>query len=161
MHRRRGPQLLGTFFHRICDLVRGIYTLEMSEYSSSGICYLDFFVYKGSEISKGHVTWRPFFKPTSQHLPLASDSGHAPTVHSSWPKAEMGRISKRSSCEVAFKHARNHLCNRWSCHHGHLAKLRKIRPEHCRVSIIHFPLSFAFVIRTFMIIMSQLQHQRN
>ena len=75
--------------------------------------FLDVFVSKTSEISRGHLAWKPFFKPTSQHLPLACDSGHAPPIHSSWPKAEILRMSKRSSSEIAFLRAKDHLCGRW------------------------------------------------
>ena len=107
------PHLIGAFFRKIKALIKGVYVLELSEYSSTGISYLDVFVSKTSEISKGHLAWKPYFKPTSQHLPLAGDSGHAPPIHRSWPKAEILRMSKRSSSEIAFLCAKDHLCNRW------------------------------------------------
>ena len=61
----------------------------------------------------GSLSFRLYFKPTSQHIPLSQDSGHSPAVHRSWPKAEIGRIARRSSSEVAFNKAKNQLCDRW------------------------------------------------
>ena len=76
--------------------------------------FLDVCLKKGSDISSGYLTYQPYFKPTSQHLPLATDSGHAITVHSSWPGAEISRLARQSSSEAAFRNACEHLNNRWA-----------------------------------------------
>ena len=105
--------LMREFFEHIKRLVRGIYVVELSEASKSCISFLDVVVYKEVRGSTTKVGWRLFFKPTSQHLPLASDSGHAPTIHRSWPKAEICRLSRRSTSESAFVSAREKLCSKW------------------------------------------------
>ena len=51
--------------------------------------------------------------PLANIFPLSSDSAHTPSVHRSWPIAEIRRIARRSSSEVAFENAKSHLCSKW------------------------------------------------
>ena len=76
--------------------------------------FLDVCFRKGEDMRAGHLAWSPFFKPTSQHLPLCQDSGHAPFVHRSWPRAEMARLAGRSTSQTAFETARAILLEKWS-----------------------------------------------
>ena len=59
--------------------------------------------------SAGRLEYRPFIKPTSQKIPLSPNSWHAPSVHGSWPIAEILRLRKRCSNGQEFKRAKDNM----------------------------------------------------
>ena len=105
---------IGRFVHRVRSRTNGIYVFELSANSRKEMPFSDVCLKKGAGILSGHLSFSPYFKPTSQHLPLALDSGHVPYVHCSWPKAEFSRLAKRSSSQTAYHSACAHLRNRWT-----------------------------------------------
>ena len=105
---------MGRFVHEMRERVRGTYQIELSGNSRKEMPFLDVCLKKGEDIRAGHLTWTPFFKPTSQHLLLCQDSGHAPFVHRSWPRAEIARLAGRSTSQTGFEIARARLIEKWS-----------------------------------------------
>ena len=67
---------------------------------------LDLFVFKLTESSCQNnvckVSWRPYVKSTSRHVPLSSTSEHPEFVHVSWPLSEMRRMHSLSEHRSDF-----------------------------------------------------------
>jgi hypothetical protein len=80
----------------------GNYELEVERISPVGVPMLDVFLF----VQDGCVQYRPFFKPTLNKFPLLQHSAHAPSVHLSWPAAELRRIARNSSTNAIFLDAK-------------------------------------------------------
>merc|ERR1712226_292402 len=62
-----------------------------------GIDYLDITLSKGQHWQNtGFADVEPFTKPTALAVPLGVDACHHPSVHRSWPQAEVHRLARRS-----------------------------------------------------------------
>ena len=57
------------------------------------------------------LAFKPFVKPTSQKVPLCSESCHHPSVHKSWPIAYASRLAKRASSRELVADAHTSFIN--------------------------------------------------
>ena len=64
---------------------------------------------------------------THLHVPLACNSHHHPSVHFSWPVAEIIRCAKRSSNYLVFIEGRNRLLRRFQASNVHSGALERAR----------------------------------
>ena len=93
-----------TVLAEFADLAVGNYRLEVEAVSNNGVQMLDIFIFKKSSIvSTRRLSYSPFVKPTSRHIPLGQSSAHAPFVHRSWPIGEMRRLHSLSQDAETFE----------------------------------------------------------
>ena len=50
------------------------------------------------------MDWRPYIEPTTRHIPLRHHNSHAPSVHRSWPIAEIVRMRSLSLHDSDFEY---------------------------------------------------------
>ena len=79
------------------------YVVELEKWSTSSVNFLDVSVSIVRGANSSHLTFRPYIKPTSGKIPLASDSVHVPSIHTCWPTAELKRISRLCSDQHTFE----------------------------------------------------------
>ena len=106
------------------------FVIEHDAASSVAMQMLDLHLHKvrcGPASPHCRIMWRPFVKPTSRHLPLHHDSFHHPSVHLSWPSAEMLRLFRKSSRPFDFERARDLKLQRWAYFFMHPCILEKCR----------------------------------
>ena len=82
------------------------------EISRTQMHVLDLTVYKGLRMTSNKLTYRTHFKKTSLGIPLSVTSGHPHSIHESWMRAELGRISRTSSGLYQFKLGKQILIDR-------------------------------------------------
>jgi len=74
----------------------GVFKLKCDEVSKVKVCMLDIALFKGSSNVPAPLKHCIHLKPSSHWRPLSMESMHPPSVHRSWPIAQMVRI--RSLC---------------------------------------------------------------
>ena len=83
--------------------VAHIYEVKIESIGSHSVDFLDVSIYQHGP----RLTWEPFLKLSSQKVGLSATSAHWRTIHESWPRAEICRLSNRSSSLQAFARARH------------------------------------------------------
>ena len=91
------------FVWKMRDRAASTYPLKVEEVAAEGVSFLDVFLYKSHSFQvTGKLLFRPYVKDTAVKIPLSINSGQCRHVHASWPKAEVCRLSRRSSSAQAF-----------------------------------------------------------
>lgn len=107
-----------SFMTKFRELTAADYVVEVDKMSWWEINMLDDTFFKGPRFkATGFLDVRPFLKPTDQKLPLSSVSFHSPSVHWSWPRAEILRIRGRASSPNSFYSAKHQMIS-WLSRHG-------------------------------------------
>jgi len=76
---------------------------------------LDLFILQGPRFAaNGLLDYYPYVKATSRAVPLGTSSAHPAAVHRSWPVAEIARIRRLSSRQIAFEHYSARKKARWA-----------------------------------------------
>jgi hypothetical protein len=89
--------LLQRFFCVLRAALNGVWQLEAEIVSKHAVPFLDIEIYK----TKGHLSWRPYSKPSKVPIPLSHESGHPRFVHL-WPLAQPSRLARNSSNVTDF-----------------------------------------------------------
>ena len=84
--------LLQQFFCVLRAALSGIWCIEAETVSKHSVPFLDIEIFK----SRGHLSWRPYSKPSKVPIPLSQESGHPSFVHL-WPIAQPPRLARNSS----------------------------------------------------------------
>jgi hypothetical protein len=105
---------------------KALYNIKCESVSSHSCDFLDFTIYKGREFRKGSLSIRPYHKPTSQHIPLSSESCHNMSVHMSWPRAEVSRWAHRSSTYEEFEQYKLARLSTWKKLHMHESSINSL-----------------------------------
>ena len=84
--------LLQQFFCMLRAALSGIWCIEAELVSKHSVPFLDIEIFK----SRGHLSWRPYSKPSKIPIPLSQESGHPSFVHL-WPIAQPSRLARNSS----------------------------------------------------------------
>ena len=92
------------FFGGVQRATQGIWKVGIDGIGNE-VQTLDLTVYVHHDYDCNSLRWRPYAKPTGQRIPLQPQSAHSPTVHRSWPLAELARIANNSVKEREFKEA--------------------------------------------------------
>lgn len=103
------------------------FTLELESSSHISVQMLDMTIRKVRSGPECFLRWRPFIKTTARHLPLHHDSLHHPSVHLSWPLAEMSRLHRLSSSSWEFESARCKKLDKWTHFFMHPQVLQSCR----------------------------------
>jgi len=69
------------------------FKLKVDEVSKSSVVMLDVCLSKGSHELEVPLSSALYVKPTSNWRPLSADSMHHPSIHKSWPSAQVKRIT--------------------------------------------------------------------
>jgi len=95
------------FVNALSQLAAPVYILERESFSLVSVNMLGMNIYKFVD-DQGiwRLGWYPFVKPTTRHVPLGPLSLHPPSVHQSWPLAEIDRMRRRSFTSQHFEAAR-------------------------------------------------------
>ena len=48
------------------------------------------------------LSWRPYIKPTANHVPLRASSNHSKGIHAAWPVTEVARMHRLSCTAQDF-----------------------------------------------------------
>jgi len=89
---------------------------------------LDITVFKGKRWQTcGILDIRPFSKPTSRHVPLASWSAHSRAVHRGWPVARIHSLRAHSSCSAYFEHAKAAFIHKLAMHQAPALMLERLK----------------------------------
>ncbi len=110
---------------------------ELESASLAFVQILDMISRKLRDGAACKILRRPYVKPTARHLPLHHDSLHHPSVHISWPQAEMLRLYKPSSLCYDFERARDLKVARWAhdfTHDRMLQQRSERQPSHKKVT---------------------------
>ena len=92
------------FYTRVTQFALTCYQITLDDYSLVGVQMLDIFLYKGLHSDGSYsLEHRPFVKPTARHVPLSVSSDHNPSVHKSWPPAEIARMYMLSKHKEDFE----------------------------------------------------------
>ena len=102
MVRGPGEKVMRDIAAKITKQARTIYTVNWDEPSLNTVNFLDVSISKAGR----RLEWVPYIKDTSMKRPLGTNSFHAPSVHMSWPKGELVRLSRRSSSRAGFVRAK-------------------------------------------------------
>jgi len=95
------------FAKEVESRVAGIWKLKYEHISFSEVSMLDISVYEVPGNRPSALKWRPFFKPSSRAVPLATSSAHMQSVHG-WPTADLNRLATNSCCLSDFESAKLH-----------------------------------------------------
>ena len=88
----------------ICKYSGSSYKLELDHVSLNGVSMLDLFVFRSINVFESRrLSFKPFIKPSAQHIPLGSDSEQPRHVHTSWPISEISRMHRLSQHPQGFK----------------------------------------------------------
>jgi hypothetical protein len=102
------------FFQRIREVASSYCVVGRDLFSLVSVPFLDLTVFKTApERESSLLSWRPYIKPTARHVPLSTESLHPPSVHRSWPKAEMLRMTRRSATSAMAVSWRSHKLQRF------------------------------------------------
>jgi len=88
------PAAARVFIDRITSLASCFCEVRLELASLATVTFLDMRILKGPA---GTIVHRPHVKESARHIPLAPDSVHPKSVHSSWPVAEVARIRRRAT----------------------------------------------------------------
>ena len=109
--------LVRSFIRQIVSKAATIYPIEREEVNSQSMSFLDVEFFKGDLFHRtGTLGFRPFFKPSSQRVPLNFCSSHPLNIHDAWPIAELTRLARHSSNHQVFSAARKQLLDNWRLH---------------------------------------------
>jgi len=91
-----------SFINQLVRRASPVYVLEVEPLQHFSCNMLDVTIYQNND----KIEFKPYIKPTSQKRPLSSASWHAPSVHMSWPLAELQRLARRASTHNHFIYAK-------------------------------------------------------
>lgn len=77
----------------------------------------------------GHISFAPFFKPSSLGVPLSVDSHHPQHTHRAWVLSELRRFARRSSSHEFFVYAKRVFISRLSRFHHPAKELRMLQQQ--------------------------------
>jgi len=92
-------------YEHITSKASQCYVVERDSFSLVGTAMLDTFIYKPAEF-EGRLQWKPYVKPTANHVPLHWSSSHPASTHCTWPKTEMARMHRLSLSRQDFVEAK-------------------------------------------------------
>ena len=122
---------LQQFVRKMKLLINNVYPLTCEKVSRRSIDFLDFTIFKGSRFChNGRLAYKPFFKPTDIRVPLHATSAHNLAIHRSWPRSELGRLSRHSSNDALFQSAKNVLFDKWSSNYMCASTVSFLCPSH-------------------------------
>jgi hypothetical protein len=86
------------------SLLSGAWTCKVESVSKTSVHMLDITVLKNRHFV-APLMWKPFFKPTSNMVPLSCSSSHHSMVHG-WPKMGLVRLACNSATSALFESAK-------------------------------------------------------
>ena len=108
------PEHVVPFFQKMKHLAREVYPLTVDCVSSHSLDFLDITFFKGHTFGEhGRLSYRPFFKPTDQRVPLHHTSAHHMNIHMSWPMGDLLRYARHSCNNFVFEQATRFLFEKW------------------------------------------------
>ena len=113
-----GP-LFHAFLRRLRAIMKGIWKFNVEQVSRYSVSMLDITISIPTNSEKCRVAWKPFFKPSSKAVPLATTSCHPQACHH-WPAADLIRLARNSNTLHDFECAKLHsACNLLAKDHDH------------------------------------------
>lgn len=123
------------------------YKVRVEKISREWLPFLDISVHFAFDGSCSRVLTAPFRKPSANKIPLASDSGHTPSIHLAWPKNEFARIRSQCISEQHFLVHRQRLISEFAENGESATFLEHISSDRVRTRKLHDEVPIWFVTK--------------